>query len=334
MPKEKIGDLVSVEIRHLWSNEARDFTPWLAENAALLGDALGMNLRHEATEAPVGRYLADLLFVEEDNGHRVVVENLFRDTDHDHVGKLITYVAGLEAAYGVLLAPRFLDEHRSALNYLNNISKDEYGFFGVVLEAWRIGDSLPAPQLRVDVKPDNWSRSVKAQQNTRMSKSELAYQRFWGTFLPEFHDAHPGWSKATVPNKGNWMNFRSSRSSLLTYGAVFCRTVDGPALRVEVYIDNLNLTISKATFDQLHTRKDGIENTLGAELEWDRLDAKRAARVSKYFPSTISVSDEDRWPEARKWLISELGNFRQAFDPILHEIEEPDEIVEELSQGR
>ena len=180
MTEEKIGELTPVGIQQVWSDEPRDFTPWLAENAALLGDALGMNLRHEATEAAVGRYFADLVFVEEENGDRVVVENLFRDTDHDHLGKLITYAAGLEAAYGVLLAPKFLDEHRSALNYLNSISKDEYGFFGIVLEAWRIGDSLPAPRLRVDVKPDNWSRSVKAQQSARLSKRELAYQRFWG----------------------------------------------------------------------------------------------------------------------------------------------------------
>ena len=92
----------------------------------------------------------------------IVVENMFGATDHDHLGKLITYAAGLGAHYAVLLAPEFREEHRSVLNWLNSVSADDFGFFGVVLEAWRIGDSLPAPRLRVDVKPDSWGRSVRA----------------------------------------------------------------------------------------------------------------------------------------------------------------------------
>ena len=227
----------------------------------------------------------------------------------------------MEAAYGVLLAPTFLDEHRSALNYLNSISKDEYGFFGIVLEVWRIGNSFPAPRLRVEVKPDNWSRKVKA----RLSKSELAYQRFWSEFLPAFHQAHPGWSNATIPNKSNYMNFRSSKSNLLTYGAVFCRPANGFRLRVEAYIDNLDVETSKATFDRLYAHKDGIESVVGPELEWDRLDSKRAARVSKYFPGTISVFDEERWPEAREWLIQELGRLREAFNQALSQLAKPSE---------
>ena len=324
MTEKEIGELTPVRISEVWSDEPRGFTPWLAENATLLGDALGMNLRHEETEAGVGRYSADLVFVEEETEDRVVVENLFHATDHDHLGKLITYVAGLEAAYGVLLAPKFMDEHRSALNYLNSISKDEYGFFGVVLEAWRIGDSIPAPRLRVDIKPDNWSRSVKDQQSARMSKSKLAYQRFWGEFLSEFHDAYSGWSKAHVPNESNWTKFRSSRPNLLEYRAGFYGTPDGPGLRVETYIDNRDALTNKATFDQLLARKDDIESKTGPELKWDRLDGRRGAKVSKYFSGTIGVHDEEHWPEAREWLIRELGNFRQAFDPVLHEIETPD----------
>ena len=325
MNAEEIAELTPVSIRKVWPDEAKNFTPWLAKNATLLGEALSMNLRHEKTEAAVGRYSADLVFVDEDDGARVVVENLFHDTDHDHVGKLITYVAGLEAAYGVLVAPKFLDEHSSALNYLNNISRDKYGFFGVVLEAWCIGDSLPAPRLRVEVKPDNWGRTVKSQHDARLSTTELAYQRFWDEFIPEFHRAHPGWSKASVPNKGNWMNFRSSKSNLLTYSASFCRSSGKPALRVEAYIDNPDETISKATFDKLYERKEDIEHIVGSELEWDRLDTKRAARVSKYFSGAIGVSEEERWAEARKWLIQELANMRQAFDPALRKVEELDE---------
>ena len=94
---EKVGVLSPVSVRNIWMDEAKDFTPWLAENPDLLGEALGMDLRLEATEAAVGQYKADLVYVEDTTERRVVVENLFRDTDHDHLGKLLTYAAGLGA---------------------------------------------------------------------------------------------------------------------------------------------------------------------------------------------------------------------------------------------
>ena len=157
-----LGELSPVNVREVWPDESRDFTPWLAENADLLGDALGMDLLHEQTEAPVGRYSADLVFRDVSSDRLVVVENMFDATDHDHLGKLFTYAGGLGASYAVLISTEFREEHRSALNWLNSISSEDFGFFGVVLEVCRIGDSLPAPCLRVEVKPDGWRRSVRA----------------------------------------------------------------------------------------------------------------------------------------------------------------------------
>ena len=140
-----LGTLIPVGVREMWEDEARDFTPWLADHADLLGEAVGMDLLHERTEAAVGRYSADLIFREVSTDRLVVVENMFAPTDHDHLGKLITYAAGLGASYAVLISSEFREEHRSALTWLNSVSADDFGFFGVVLEGWRIGESLPAP---------------------------------------------------------------------------------------------------------------------------------------------------------------------------------------------
>ena len=158
---DSIARLTPVPIRNVWSKEDKDFTPWLADHADILGEALEMDLVHEGTEVSVGQYSADLVFREESTEKIIVVENMFGDTDHDHLGKLITYAAGLKAGYAVLIAPEFRSEHRSALNWLNTISADDFGFFGLALKAWRIGGSSPAPQLWVEVQPDNWSRSVR-----------------------------------------------------------------------------------------------------------------------------------------------------------------------------
>ena len=317
---EGIGTLSPVDVRKVWTDEARAFTPWLAENADLLGEALGMDLLHEETEAAVGRYSADLVFREESTNRLVVVENLFGPSDHDHLGKLIVYAAGLEAGYAVLLAPEFRDEHRAALDWLNSISAEDFGFFGVVLEAWRIGDSPPAPRLRVDVKPNNWSRSVQSARSAGLTDTQQAFLRFWGEFLPAFKEVHPGWTRATAPQKVNWMSFPSARSRLLVYSASFCRTARGYGLRAEAYIDTGDQTTTKRAFDDLREKQPQIVQTVGEELDWDRLDDRRASRISLYFPDRLRVTDEERWPEARAWLIQAMGKMRSAFDPVLEEL--------------
>lgn len=316
---DTIGKLSPVEIRDVWPDEAKTFTPWLAENADLLGKALGMDLVHERTEMAVGQYSADVVFREESTERRVVVENMLETTDHDHLGKLITYAAGLNAGHAVLIARNFRDEHRSALNWLNSISTDDFGFFGIALEVWCIGNSPPAPQLRIEVQPDNWSRSVRPTPGLR--DSEQAYWRFWNEFLPAFHGAHPGWSRAATPRKKASMGFPSVRS-LLKYRARFCRRADGRyGLRAEARIDTGDAVSTNDAYDALHDRKrQEIEQALGEALEWERLENNRAARASLYFPNEIRIGDEERWPEARAWLIEAMGKMRAAFDPALHEL--------------
>ena len=309
-----------MNVREVWSDESRDFTPWLAENADRLGEALGMKLLHEQTEAAVGRYSADLVFRDESSDRLVVVENMFDATDHDHLGKLVTYAAGLEAGYAVLLSPEFREEHRSALNWLNSISSEDFGFFGVVLEVCRIGDSLPAPCLRVEVKPDGWRRSVRAARaSSEMSERQRAYWRFWDEFLPEFRTRYPDWTRAS-PSKNYWMLFRSSRSRVLEYSAAFCRPDGRFRLRAAAYIDTGDTETTKKAFEELHSQKERVVATVGECLDWDPLDHRQASRISLYFGDEIRVTEEERWPEAREWLIDALGRMRDAFDPVLKEL--------------
>ena len=319
---KKIGTLSSLDVREVWSKEATDFTPWLADNADLLGEALGMALVHRETEAGVGRYSADLVFDEESTQRVVVVENMFEPTDHDHLGKLITYAAGLGTAYAVLVAPEFREEHRSALNWLNSISDEDHGFFGVVIEAWRIGESLPAPRLRVEVKPDDWSRAVKAV--TVESNTQVLYRRFCADFLPALGERYPAWG-GRKPRPSHSLFFPSGRSSL-RYAASFCRVNGEHRLRAEAYIDTGGAKTTKwprdagraeGLFDLLLRQQARIEKAVGDSLDWDPLDDKRGSRVSIYFPETMRIGEEERWPEAREWLLDALGRMRDAFTPEL-----------------
>ena len=310
--------LMPVPIREVWHDEAKDFTPWLADNADLLGKVLRMDLVHEETEAAVGSYNADLVFREESTEKLIVVENMFGATDHDHLGKLITYAAGLKVGYAVLLAPEFRDEHRSALNWLNTISTNDFGFFGLVLKVWRIGDSPPAPQLMIDVQPDNWDRSVRVSHNSGLTETQRAYLRFWTDFLPNFCTTYPDWPPPTAllkkPWKKPWMPFPSSRKILQYYPYFGAKT----RLRVEAYI----YTKDQKVYDQLYDKKQLIEQIVGEELEWDRMDNyPQDSKISFCSSDAIRINDEDRWPEARTWLIQAMGKMQSAFDPILEELD-------------
>lgn len=310
-----VGKLDAVPVRSVWPDEAYDLTPWLAANPELLAEALGMELELEGSEVAVGPFSADLLFRDVSSGTLVVVENMINPTDHDHVGKMITYAAGLGATYAVLLAERFRPEHRSALTWLNSISGEDFGFFGLTLEVWRIGESAPAPRLNVEVQPDDWSKSLRAAASHELTDTQSAYRDFWSLFLPEFHEAHPGWSRAAKPPKGSWINFPSAHRSVKFVGT-FCKPEGVPLLRVEAYVDGGDGDENNAVFDELTTHRTSLEGSLPG-LEWDRLDDKRACRIALYFEGPMHVTEREKWDEARPWLIQRLGEMRRSFDPVL-----------------
>ena len=311
-----IDTLIPVPVRELWPNEANDFTPWLHDNPEILGDLLGAELFSKDSEVAVGRYSADLLF-SDSTGRIVVVENMFGPTDHDHLGKLITYSAGLDAGVAALIAEEFRDEHRSALDWLNHISQNDFAFFGVIIEAWRIGNSDPAPQLRVDTQPDNWSRAVRSTASGDSPIAEL-YRRFWGRFLPRLHEARqtrPKWSRVSTPSKRHRMSFGSARSELLRYDPCFCASPKR-GCRVEAYLDSTWVDPSEV-FDWLHERRKYIEGAIDQPVDWDRLDDKRACRISVYFPDEVRVGDEDRWADIIEWMVPTLCDLKDAIDPVI-----------------
>ena len=319
-----IGNLESVPIREVWKNEARDLTPWLAENTDRLSEALGMDLELEGSEVGVGPFRADIVLRDANTGSRVVVENMIHETDHDHLGKVITYAAGLEATYAVLIAEKFRPEHRSALQWLNAHSTESAGFFGITLKTWRIGDSPYAPQLDVVVEPDGWVREVRAAGTNQPSGAEVHHKDFWSEFLPEFHEAHPGWSRARMPQKVNWMLFPAGRTGV-QYSVCFCRPHKRHQFRIELYIDTGDTEGTARIFKVLAERRNEIEKIFGEPLEWEPLGKRRASRIASYYRDDVRVRERERWPSLREWAIERMGIFRKAFQPHLDALEQPDD---------
>ena len=147
MNKQILGRLVKVELREAWFSEASDFTPWLAEteNLRLLGETIGMtwNAKLRRRKWP---FRADILCRDTTTNNWVLIENQLERTDHSHLGQLLTYAAGLTAVTIVWIAHRFTEEHRAALDWLNEKTEEGINFFGLEVELWRIGDSPAAPK--------------------------------------------------------------------------------------------------------------------------------------------------------------------------------------------
>ena len=319
MVEIEVGTLEEVPVRDVWPKEPGDFTPWLGENVDLVSDALGMDLELEGSEISVGGYSADLVFRDISSGAIVVVENMYGSTDHDHIGKLITYAAGLDASYAVLLAERFRAEHRSALNWLNLISREDCGFFGLGLEVWRIAESPPAPRLRIDVQPDNWSKSVRASKERQDSERDQLHRRFWAAIQSRLREDSADWAGRGQPSKEAWMSFK--RRQGIAFNVSFCKLDGARRLRVEAYVDTSDADSTADLYSALKSHRAEIEGSFGDALEWSALENRRASRVSFYFPGPVAVEDEDRWPEVRDWVVPTLGRLRAAIDPVLNDLD-------------
>lgn len=303
----QVATLVEVSLRDVWENEARDFTPWLAENPDLLGKELGMDLELEGEEVDVGTFSADLVFRDTANGWRVVVENMLETTDHDHLGKLITYAAAFEARWAVLISKEFRPEHRTALNWLNSISGEDSGFFGIEVHAVRILESPIAIRLDIVVKPDDFSRRAQAEAKT-VSKMGKRYIEWWTEFLPEFHEAHPGWSNRRKPSYANWLTFPSGKGGV-RYGLSFSRPTGASNYHLSAHV---HISDSESAYPALERLREIIEAQSAFELRWDPGENKQSAQIETWL-DPADPTDRNRWPEYRAWAIEALAELRRIF---------------------
>lgn len=306
-----VASLEEVPLREVWRDEAGDFTPWIAANPEHLAKALSMDLELEGTEVAVGPFSADVVLRDANTGHKVVVENFLEATDHDHLGKLITYAAGLEADWAVLVARVLRPEHRSALTWLNSISAEGSGFFGVEVHAVRIANSPTAVRLDVVVEPDDFSRRVRSGPKT-VSEANARYTDWWAEFLPAFQESHPGWSNAKSPPASNWMNFPSGRSGV-RYDVSFSYPAGASnySLRVGIYMDD-----GDTVYPLLEAQRAEIDSATTLSLHWEPLEHAQASRVAAYL-DPADPAERGRWPDYRDWAIEALGEFRRLFvEPI------------------
>lgn len=317
-----LATMQKVELREAWPNEASDLTPWLAKNLGMLSLTLGLgdDLEVTGTEKSIGSYRADLVCQSVDG--TVVVENQLGDTDHDHLGKIVTYGAGSRAQTVVWIAGRFRDEHRAALDWLNEISEDT-DFFGVELELWRIDDSRPALRLNVVAKPNNWSR--EAARTRELSPMKDVQLRYWTAFRKVLHSAEgPATPTKALPQ--NWLNVSIGRSGFKLAAGT---NSQAPWIRAELYFDHGDLKKqaralgANAYFDSLKQDREAIELELDFDIAWEALPESGSCRVATY--RKCDPTDESDWPAQHEWLADRLNRMHRVLAPRVKVLEPLDD---------
>ncbi len=303
------GELKKVPLREIWSHEAIDFTPWLASNIDALGNALGLELELIEREALVGDFSLDLLAKDLGSSRTVIIENQLTQTDHDHLGKLLTYAAGFNASIIIWVSEVIRDEHRQALEWLNQRTDTDTQFFAVVIEVLRIDESKPALNFKPVVFPNEWQKSRKQKTTTNASSKGEKYRAYYQALIDELREKYK-FTGARVGQPQNWYSFSSGIQGIL-YAAVFAQ---GAKVRTEIYIDQGDQEKNKQLFDVLKKREQEITNNFGSPLEWERLDDKRASRIAIYRDGSIESPDSEL-EEIRKWHIENLLKIKEVFTP-------------------
>ena len=302
----KLGRLTEVDIRELWKHEQYDFSEWLSkeENTELLNDVIGLTLTDINKEVFVGSYRCDLVAKDETTGIRVIIENQLDSTDHAHLGKIITYASGLDADVVVWIVKEAREEHRSAIEWLNNKTAKDISFFLIEIHAYKIADSLAAPKFEVIEKPNDF---VKSRNNMnidgKLNKSQSERLNFW----PEFNNE--------ILNSGKPFNIRKASTdhwydvALGTSEAHISITLvnKNNNIGIEVYIND-----NKELFDSLYDNAETIHKELGFNMKWQRLNEKKASRII-YYIDGLDFDNRDNYHQLMREVIDKVVIIRNIF---------------------
>ncbi len=312
MNRTPIGKLERVGLREVWKHEALNFTQWLQNNIEVLNEALDINLVNVDREQAAGSFSIDLV-AEDEGGGTVIIENQLEKSNHDHLGKLITYLTalGAKAAIWIVSDPR--PEHVAAVAWLNESSSA--AFYMIKVEAVKIGDSPPAPLFTLIVGPSDESKNV-GQAKKEIAERYGIRKRWWSTLIERSAKVNKLHAHIT-PGEYSWIGASSG-----VRGLNFNYVVTQDECAAELYIDRGKDADAenKAIFDQLHGRKDVIESNFGQPLSWERLEGKRACRIRHTQTSGGYRTPEEYWPSVQDGIIKSMDHLEKALSPHLKQL--------------
>jgi len=259
---------------------------------ALLGETVGIDLELEAQERNVGPFRADILCKDTATNHWVLIENQLERTDHTHLGQLLTYAAGLDAVTIVWIAADFTDEHRAALDWLNEKTEDSVDFFGLEIELWRIGDSPPAPKFNVVSKPNNWSATVaggvRRIETTELTPTKELQYEYWEAFRKALLER--GFLRPPPARPTHEMDIALGRAGIVLRARLTSREK-----WIQAAVVIMDRQRNAFWFGRLEDQKDKIDQELGFGLTWNGAAVPRENRIYVRLPDT-NFRDRSNWP--------------------------------------
>ena len=305
MIKMELGKLEKMEdLRTVWEHEAVDFTPWLVENLTLLSETIGINIQFKEREAAVGRFSADILAEEVGTNRKIVIENQIEETNHDHLGKLITYAAWLDADVLIWIVKKAKEEHRQAVRWLNDKTDSNIDVYLLEMELWRIGNSAYAPKFNIVESPNNWKKASKDPESfTETGQLQLTFwEEFkeyasnrddFKCFLPFSKVSAKSWHNLNLGISGVYVQLRFRIQKKKVYAGI--------------YVMN-----NKPLFQGFVTQKEEIERFIGEKLEW---------RDTVFLASKeIDVNNRDSWNDAFQWLCDMSLKFKECYRNFYQEV--------------
>ncbi len=288
--------LKSVSLREIWKYEDRNFTPWLAANIDLLFEEIGVTAENIKTEQGAGRYFVDITAEESQTEKKIIVENQLGQTNHDHLGKLLTYASSFDASIIVWIVGDITDEHQRAIEWFNDHMDDEISFFLVRIEAYKIGDSKPAPKFNVVVQPNSWIKVI-------LSETKLAHLSFWEGLKEYASNSKIGLTVSRKPWPRAWYDV--SIGSREAHLRLSLNSVKG-FIQVAIYISS-----NKDLYEHLFERKSVFQEIVKTDIEWLPLKDKKAFLISCTYEG--NPHDENRQDEYYKWILETSEELFKAF---------------------
>ncbi len=306
----ELGRIKEIDVRRVWAHEQYDFSAWLAkeENIKLLGDELNLSLVDIETEKFVGAYRCDILCKDEFSGKTVLIENQLEQTNHDHLGKIITYASGLDAGVVVWIVSSVREEHSSAVQWLNKHTDEELDFFLIEVHAYTIGDSVPAPLFKIIEQPNDFAKRAKILAKTSgLNEASAKYMEFWSTFNDMLEQRNKPFPKRKASTASYYNVSMGSTKCNIAIDLINAEH----KVRVGLFIaDDKNL------FDELFANKESIERQANTAFHWKRMDNKKAARIYTHV-NGLNFNDHSNYTELINEIIETVLMVKRVFLPYI-----------------
>ena len=305
-----LSKLHKVDLRNVWGHEALDFTSWLAqqENLDALSEEVGVEIKLIKTEANVGKFNVDILAEEEASGRKIVIENQLEDTNHDHLGKIITYASGYDAEIIIWIVKDVREEHQKAIDWLNEHTDENISFFLLKIELWQIENSNPAPKFEIIVSPNEWAKAIKTNPgNSELTDTKLQQLEFWNKLKNFFGSTNPR-IRLQTPRPQHWYDISMGSSDAHVVLTVNTRE---NLIGCEIYINN-----NKDLFNFLLNKKIEIESEIGEPAEW--VDAAVASRI-KIHKKVTNIFSSEELEGHFTWLYEKTVLFQKVFGKYIKE---------------